>query len=103
MAEAVLERTSLKLDKSKVKGKSVLDRAKAWDLINKRAQEEEERAQEEGRKAAEDGSDDNDEDPEEGGNGNGWETDEDMDAKKEDADPTVGAEFIPVDDDEPIL
>lgn len=93
MAEAVLERTSLKLEKSLGRGKNVQDRAKAWELINKRAAEEEQKAQEEGRK-------------------DGWETDEEADAPEEgkdsesmaDAvdDQLAGAEYIPIDDDQDV-
>lgn len=92
MAEAVLERTSVKVEKSKGRGRSVQDRAKAWDLINKRAAEEEQREQEE---------EEQDKD--------GWETDEDMDAPEEkgaddkagpEDDQLAGADYIPIDEDE---
>ena len=61
MAEAVLERTSKKLEKSLGRGKNVKERAKAWDEINKVAVTE--------LVAGEEKKDDKEA---------GWETDEDM-------------------------
>jgi hypothetical protein len=100
MAEAVLDRTMHKVEKSKGRGRSVQDRAKAWDLINKKAEEEE-------AKAAQRGEEESDEEAA-AGKEDGWVTDEDMDANTEtkaaaNADPTAGADFIPIDDDEDIL
>lgn len=98
MAEAVLERTMHKVEKSKGRGRSVQDRAKAWDLINKRAEEEEKAARGEGDSDEGAGEDDGKKD-------DGWVTDEDMDANEEtsggaNADPTAGADFIPIDDED---
>jgi hypothetical protein len=92
MAEAVLERTSTKVEKSKGRGRAVQDRAKAWELINKKAAEEEQREKEEEDEKKE-----------------GWETDEDMDApeakgaeanKGPDDDQLAGADYIPIDEDD---
>lgn len=95
MAEAVLERTSVKVERSKGRGRAVQDRAKAWDLINKKAAEEEQRQNEEG--------------DEEGKREEGWETDEEMDAPETkgaaanngpDDDQLAGADYIPIDEDD---
>lgn len=38
-AEAVMDRTSTKIEKSKYRGRNVQERAKAWETLNKKAQE----------------------------------------------------------------
>ncbi|KAL6849081.1 hypothetical protein ACO1O0_008611 [Amphichorda felina] len=99
MGEAVAERTHKKVERSKVRGRAVVDRSKRWEDINKKAQVEEQRADEE----ESDGAD---------GEDKGWETDEDMSAgAKAAANPESAPAaqapadegFIPVDDDEEIL
>lgn len=38
-AEAVMDRTSTKIEKSKYRGRNVQERAKTWEALNKKAQE----------------------------------------------------------------
>lgn len=91
MAEAVVERTSKKLEKSFSKARVVQSRAKKWDDINKDALKSRENA------FAALMQDGDEEDKE-------WETDEEMDAAKADAaapvQPTVAAPTLDDDDDE---
>lgn len=98
MAEAIVERTSKKLEKSFSRARVVQSRAKKWDDINKDAQKSKENAfavlMQEG----------DEEDKEE----REWETDEEMDGenavKAADAaavvQPTVAAPMLDDDDDE---
>ncbi|OAQ80642.1 alb1 domain-containing protein [Purpureocillium lilacinum] len=82
MAEAVTERTGLKIEKSIGRARAVQARSKGWDDINARAGDEAGRARAAaGRNAfaALGGDDDDGDDDEEGEGGDkGWETDEDM-------------------------
>ncbi|KAI9898742.1 hypothetical protein N3K66_007102 [Trichothecium roseum] len=99
MAEAVVERTGKKVQRSKSRGRSVQERARGWDDINRAAV------------ALGEGPMPGDEDEEdEGGNGPGkeeWEeTDEEMDEKTDNAsaaavvvEETKSGDYIPVDDD----
>ncbi|KAH7008775.1 Alb1-domain-containing protein [Ilyonectria destructans] len=95
MAEAIIERTYHKVEKSIDRGRSVKQRSKAWEDINKIAEAEEQREKE--LKEAE--------------GGDGWETDEDMGGANGDAvtAPAVAAPVpaaavpLPMDDDDEIL
>lgn len=101
MAEAVAERTHKKVERSKVKSRTVVERAKRWEDINKFAQLEDNHgdAQE-----SDDGAD---------GEDKGWETDEDVSAGAKTtgtttksapaAQPPVDEGYIAVDEDEEIL
>ncbi|KAL6897519.1 Alb1 domain-containing protein [Trichoderma evansii] len=101
MAEAVIERTSKKLEKSFSRARVVQSRAKKWDDINKDAQKSKENAF---AVLMQDGDEEDKEERE-------WETDEEMDgenAKKDTAAPTAFAPptlAAPVlgDDDDEIL
>lgn len=97
MAEAVVERTSKKVQRSLGRGRTVQYRRKGWDEINKNAEMPGERAEE--------GSDAKAEDKD-------WETDEEMNVEGQDAAPADVApavpepatdDYLPLDDDEEIL
>lgn len=91
MAEAIAERTGKKVEKSKGRGRSVQERAKGWEEINKQAEIEEE-------------SDDEEQQPEADEKDDGL--DEDMAAEEETAAPAVKPAdegYIAMDDDEEIL
>ncbi|VUC20354.1 unnamed protein product [Clonostachys rosea] len=77
MAEAILERTSAKVEKSKVRGRSVQERSKNWDSINKKALDAKDVQAEE--------DDEPEQDASKASKDKGWETDEDMDGKQDDA------------------
>ena len=93
MAEAVVERTGKKVMKSKSRGRSVQERARGWDDINRAAV------------ALGEGPMPGDEDEGEDGPGKEWEeTDEEMDEKTDNASAaamveTKNGDYIPVDDD----
>ncbi|CAH0040292.1 unnamed protein product [Clonostachys solani] len=76
MAEAILERTSLKVEKSKVRGRSVQERSKTWDSINKKALDA---------KEVQTDDDEPEQDASKTAKDKDWETDEDMDGKQDDA------------------
>lgn len=91
MAEAIAERTGQKVEKSKGRGRSVQERAKGWEEINKQAEIEEE-------------SDEEEQQPEAGEKDDGL--DEDMAAGEETAAAEVKPAdegYIAMDDDEEIL
>lgn len=87
MAEAVVERTSKKLEKSLGKARVVQSRAKKWDDINKDAQKSKENAF---AVLMQDGDDEDKEERE-------WETDEEMDGENaaKDAAPAPPAAAAP--------
>lgn len=91
MAEAIAERTGRKVEKSKGRGRSVQDRSRGWDEINKVAEQREEEDDDEQQPAGDDKDD---------------ETDEDMGAEDGVAAPAekpADEGYIAVDDDEEIL
>ncbi|KAM0461598.1 hypothetical protein ACHAPV_004306 [Trichoderma viride] len=99
MAEAIVERTSKKLEKSFGKARVVQSRAKKWDDINKDALKSKENAF---AVLMQDGDDEDKEERE-------WETDEEMDgenavkgaaAAAAAVEPTVAAPMLDDDDDE---
>lgn len=103
MAEAVLERTSTKVERSKGRGRSIQQRAKAWEDINRVAEEE--------KLEKEDGDADDDDDADKGSKNkktgdadDGWETDEDMEvaAKAPSSGVPSSVEAV-LDDDDLIL
>ncbi|KAH7136434.1 Alb1-domain-containing protein [Dactylonectria macrodidyma] len=97
MAEAVIERTYRKTEKSIDRSRGVKQRAKAWEDINKIAEAEEQRDKQLAMKDDE--------------GGDGWETDEDMGGASKDTltAPAVAAPApaetvpLPMDDDDEIL
>jgi hypothetical protein len=96
MAEAFVERTSKKLEKSFSKAKVVQTRAKKWDDVNKDALKTKENAFAVLRQVVdEDGAE---------GKAEDWETDEEMDAREANAptvvQSTVTAPMLDDDDDE---
>ncbi|KAK7209247.1 hypothetical protein V2G26_016425 [Clonostachys chloroleuca] len=102
MAEAIVERTSAKVEKSKVRGRSVQERSKTWDSINKKALDAKE-------VQAEDDSDDEPEqDASKTAEDKGWETDEDMDGKQdvaaaESKPETADEGYLAVDADDDVI
>lgn len=91
MAENVLERTSKKVQASRGKAKTVQQRAKTWDDINRVLGDDDDKEQDQG-----EGEGQNE--------GKEWETDEDMDAgRAEPTETTGGTETVqsaaPLDDD----
>lgn len=91
MAEAVAERTGRKVEKSKGRGRSVQDRSKGWEEINKVTEQVE---------------NEDDEEQEPAGGEKDDETDEDMgadDGAAAPADKPADEGYIAVDDDEEIL
>lgn len=92
MAEAVVERTSKKVQRSLGKEKLVKDRSRAWEKINKDAEEQDE--EESGDEKAADKAD-------------AWETDEEMDKEEaavaEEMAAPVAAVSAPVDDDDDVI
>lgn len=93
MAEAFLDRTSKKLEKSLGKSRVVQSRAKRWDDVNKAAQESKSNAFEALRQVIDEGGE---------AKGGEWETDDEMDGDE----GAEGAESaVPVlnNDDDDIL
>ncbi|KAF7536931.1 hypothetical protein G7Z17_g12952 [Cylindrodendrum hubeiense] len=97
MAEAIIERTHKKVEGSIDRGRSVKQRSKAWEDINKIAEAEELRLKELQMKKEAEG-------------GDGWETDEDMATATGEtvtapavAAPAPAAVPLPMDDDDEIL
>lgn len=90
MAEAVIERTGKKVERSKSRGRNVQDRAKGWDDINRAAV------------TLGEGPMPGDENEEGGKADEEWETDEEMDEKAASA-PMAGdkksGDYLPIDDD----
>lgn len=80
MAEAILERTSRKVEKSVGRGRNVKERSKAWDAINKAAEDEAQLVED--KLAAQEGEDD------------GAATDEEMNGANEKT-LTAPAVFVP--------
>lgn len=97
MAEAVIERTSKKKEKSFVRSRTIQERAKGWEDINKEALAEELEAEESRLGAARartaGGGDDGDEEAD------GSETDEEMNPV-DDKSPTAAAPAQTRDDDD---
>lgn len=99
MAEAIVERTSKKLEKSLGRARVVQFRAKKWDDVNKDAQQTKQNAF---AALMQDGDDEDKEERE-------WETDEEMDGENAVKDtatpvtaapPTAAAPMLDDDDDE---
>ena len=103
MAEAVIERTSKKVERSLGRGRTVKERAKNWDEVNKAAADQEIAADEAG---ARDSGEGGEGEGEGDGAENGWETDEDMEPAQDRTNPaaTQPAGMPPRDgDDDEIL
>ncbi|KAM0264233.1 hypothetical protein ACHAQJ_000720 [Trichoderma viride] len=94
MAEAFVERTSKKLEKSLGKARVVQTRSKKWDDINKDAQKTKENAFAVLREANEEAEDDGE------GKVGEWETDEEMDAEEAAMPSTVAVPVLDDDNDE---